>query len=83
MKMLPVRAPKERKPRGFWFQALSTFADSDSECLVFIPDEGEYRGASTLQSTISGCIRRYHFNMTTKRENDRVYVIKTIRKDCL
>lgn len=81
MKIQSAQTPKMKKPSGFWFRALSNFADSDKECIEIIPAPEEYRDTRSLQTTLSGVIHRYKFNMSTKYAEDRVYVIKKIRKD--
>lgn len=81
MRIQPAQLPQERRPKGFWFKTLNDFADSDKECIEIIPAPGEYRDIRSLQTTLAGVISRYKFNMSTKYAEDRVYVIKKIRKD--
>lgn len=80
MRIQPAQLPQERRPKGFWFKTLNDFAESPETCIEIIP-EGEYVDTRSLQTTVSGAIHRYKFNLSTKREKDRLYVIKKIRKD--
>ena len=81
MRVNQVSLPKMKRPNGYWFNLLNNFADSNAECIEVVPAHGEYKNIRSLQCTVAGAIYRYKFNMSTKMDSDRLYVIKRIRKD--
>lgn len=81
MKINPVPVPKQKKPNGYWYKILSKFLESDNECIELIPSEGEYKDIRSLQTSVAGAITRYKFALSTRRAEDRLFVIKKIRKD--
>lgn len=78
MSINPVPVP--RKPRGYWFETLNKFVESNKECIQLIPDPNEYKDARVFQSCVANAIKRYGFNLSTQRGDGCLYVIKKIRK---
>lgn len=76
----PVPVPKQKKPHGYWFNALNQFVESNEECIQLIPNPDEYKSVRALQTCVAGAIHRYGFNLSTRKGDGCLYVIKKIRK---
>lgn len=81
MKINPAAVPNQKKPNGYWFKVLTKFLESDDDCIELIPNEGEYKDIRSLQTSVAGAITRYKFALSTRRAEDRLFVIRKIRKD--
>lgn len=76
----PVPAPKQKKPNGYWFKVLNAFVESNEECIQLTPGPNEYENIRALQTCVAGAIARYKFNLSTKKGDGCLYVIKKVRK---
>ena len=76
----PVPVPKRRKPYGYWYKVLSDFVKSNQECIQLVPNPGEYKDIRAFQACVASAIARYKFNLSTKKGDGCLYVIKKIRK---
>ena len=69
---------KGKKPRGYWKSMLLEFIFNDSifGLELIVPQPG-FRESRIIQTTVNQVLRRLRiFNMTTLREDDRVWVLK-------
>lgn len=76
----PVPVPKQKKPNGYWFKVLNKFVESNEECIQLIPNPDEYKSVRALQTCVASAIYRYGFNLSTRKGDGCLYVIKKIRK---
>ena len=73
-----IDVSKRRRTEPKWRQLLSDFDRSKEKQLELIPDPDEYKSLKVAQSVACTAIRRYGFNMSTIRENGRLYLVKDL-----
>ena len=81
MKIEPAKIPNQKKPNGFWFKVLTQFLEGNEDCIALTPEPMEYKDLRSLQCSVASAITRYKFAISTYRKDNKLYLIKKIRKD--